>query len=107
MNNIHSKLIKAEKGLSWNYVIEFRCICTRTKFPECKRSKLMSREDGPFQILERINDNVYKVDILSEYGVSATFNVFDLPFFSVSDDSRSNSFEERGDGVIQTIPEDL
>jgi len=88
-------------------MIEFRCICTRKKFPECKRSKLMLREDDPFQILERINDNVYKVNILSEYGVSATFNVFDLSFFSVSDDSRSNSLEERRDGVIQTIPKNL
>jgi len=67
----------------------------------------MLREDDPFQILERINDNVYKVNILSEYGVSATFNVFDLSFFSVSDDSRSNSLEERRDGVIQTIPKNL
>ena len=36
-----------------------------------------------------------------EYGVSATFNVFDLTVFDVGDDSRSNPFEERGDDADQ------
>jgi hypothetical protein len=35
----------------------------------------MPRGDGPFQIIERINDIVYKVDMPGEYGVSVTFNV--------------------------------
>jgi hypothetical protein len=35
----------------------------------------MPRGDGPFQIIEMINDNVYKVDMPGEYGVSVTFNV--------------------------------
>ena len=57
--------------------------------------------DGPFQNIERINDNAYKVDLPGEYDVSDTFNVADLSCFDVGDDSRSNSFEERGDYVIQ------
>ena len=36
---------------------------------------------GPFQILEKINDNAYKVDLPGEYKVSATFNVSDLSPF--------------------------
>jgi len=32
-----------------------------------------------------------------EYGVSATFNIFDLTLFDIGDNSRSNPFEERGD----------
>jgi hypothetical protein len=36
----------------------------------------MPRGDVPYQIIERINDNAYKVDLPGEYGVSATFNVF-------------------------------
>jgi hypothetical protein len=40
------------------------------------------------------------VDLLSEYDVSATFNVSNLSLFDVGEDSRSNSFEERGDDAI-------
>jgi hypothetical protein len=41
----------------------------------------MPQGDGPFQIIEMINDNAYKVDLPGEYGVSATFNVADVFFF--------------------------
>jgi len=43
----------------------------------------------------------YKIDLSGEYGVKATFNVFDLTLFDVGDDSRSNPFEERGDDADQ------
>jgi hypothetical protein len=52
-------------------------------------------------VLERINDNTYKIDRLGEHGVSATFNVVDLTLFDIGFDSRSNPFEERGDDVDQ------
>jgi hypothetical protein len=54
--------------------------------------------DGPFQILEKINDNAYKVDLLGEYNVSATFNISDLSPFDVGEDLRSNPFERGNDG---------
>lgn len=54
------------------------------------------REERPFQIFEKINDNAYKVDLPCEYNVSATFNVSDLSPYDVGDNSRSNPFEERG-----------
>ena len=42
----------------------------------------MPRVDAPFEVLERINDNAYKVNLPGDYGVSATFNVADLsPYF--------------------------
>ena len=44
----------------------------------------------------RINDNAYKLDLPGEYNISATFNVSDLSPFDVSDDLRTNHFEERG-----------
>jgi len=31
--------------------------------------------DGPFEILERINDNAYNVQLPGDYWVSATFNI--------------------------------
>ena len=68
----------------------------KERFPTQRRSKLNPRGDGPFQILEKINDNAYKVDLPGEYNVSATFNVADLSLFDVGEDSRSNPFEKRG-----------
>ena len=79
----------------------------KERFPEQRRSKLMPRGDGPYQIIERINDNDYKVDRPGEYGVSVTFNVSDLSSFDVSDDSRLNPFEERGDDTIQPSKDPL
>jgi hypothetical protein len=38
----------------------------------------MSRVDGPFMILEKINDNAYKLELPPEFGVSPTFNISDL-----------------------------
>jgi hypothetical protein len=38
----------------------------------------MFRVDGPFKILEKINDNAYKLELLLEFGVSPTFNISDL-----------------------------
>jgi hypothetical protein len=50
----------------------------KDRFPDLRKSKLMPRADGPFQVLERINDNAYKLDLLAEFGVSPTFNIEDL-----------------------------
>ena len=58
----------------------------------------MPRADGPFEVLERINDNAYKVDLPGDYGVSATFNVADLSPYLADDyleDLRANSLQQR------------
>jgi hypothetical protein len=47
------------------------------------------------------------VDLSGEYGVRATFNVANLSLFNVGDDSRSNSFEERGDDAIPALKDPL
>jgi hypothetical protein len=68
------------------------------RFPSQRKNMLHLQGYGPFQILKSINDNAYKVDLSSKYGVSSTFNVSDLTLFDISDeDSRSNHFKERGD----------
>ena len=55
-----------------------------------------------FQILDRINDHAYKVDLTSEYGVNVTFNVFFILHYLIGDDdSRSNLFKERRDDKDQ------
>uniref|UniRef100_A0A2N9G522 Reverse transcriptase domain-containing protein n=1 Tax=Fagus sylvatica TaxID=28930 RepID=A0A2N9G522_FAGSY len=76
----------------------------KERFPAHRKTKLHPRGDGPFQILEKINDNAYKVDLPGEYKVSATFNVSDLSPFDVGEDSWSNPFEERGNDGNQGGP---
>jgi len=71
----------------------------KERFSKQRKSKLQPREDEPFQVLERINDNAYKIDIPGEYGVCSSFNVADLTPFVVVDDSedlRANAFQEGG-----------
>ncbi|XP_071918726.1 uncharacterized protein [Coffea arabica] len=70
----------------------------KERFPIKRRSKLLPRGDGPFQVLERINDNAYKLEIPSEYGVHATFNVSDLSPFHADDefDLGTNRLQEEG-----------
>jgi len=70
-------------------------------FPAQSKSKLHPWGDWIFQLLERINDNAYKVDLPGEYSISVTFNVSDLTMFDIGDDSRSNPFEEREDDAKQ------
>ena len=68
------------------------------RFPVQRRNKLLPRGDGPFQVVERINDNAYKLDLPGEYGVHATFNVADLnPFYADDElDLGTNCFQEEG-----------
>ena len=70
--------------------------------------QIVPRGDGPFQVLERINDNAYKLDLPGKYDVSATFNVIDLSPFDVGEDLRANPFQEEGnDGDQGTASKDL
>jgi len=47
-------------------------------FPSKRKSNLIPREDGPFEVHERVNDNAYKVKSPGDYGVLATYNVADF-----------------------------
>ena len=80
----------------------------KDRFPTKRKSKLSPRGDGPFQVLERINNNAYRLDLPEEYGVSTTFNISDLtPFAGGADieeeeltDLRSNPLQGEGDDAI-------
>jgi len=81
--NKHKRIVVFQPGdLVWVHL-------RKEKFPAKRKSKLMPRVDGPFKILERLNDNTYKVNLPSDYGVSATFNVADLSPY-LEDDHLSN-----------------
>ena len=64
----------------------------KERFSEQRKSKLQPRRDGPFQVLERINDNAYKIELPG----GTTFNMSDLTLFYVDGESdlRTNPFEE-------------
>jgi hypothetical protein len=63
------KELKLEPGdLVWLHL-------RKERFPDLRKSKLMPRADGPFKILEKINDNAYKLELPPEFGVSPTFNL--------------------------------
>jgi hypothetical protein len=66
------KEVKLESGdLVWLHL-------QKEWFPDLRKSKLMSRADGPFKIFEKINDNSYKLKLLLEFGVNSIFNILDL-----------------------------
>jgi len=74
------------------------------RFPNKKKCKFSPRGDGPFQVLKRINNNAYQIDLPEEYEVHTTFNVMDLTPFAGSEDGeaetcdlRTNPLQERGD----------
>ena len=47
-------------------------------------TKLHARSAGPLQVLTRMGENTYIVDIRPSWGISPTFNVVDLPAFVAS-----------------------
>ena len=55
--NKHKKRVVFQPGdLVWIHL-------KKERFPSKRKTKLMPRVDGPFEVLERINDNAYKVDL--------------------------------------------
>jgi hypothetical protein len=64
----------------------------KERFPELRKSKLMSRAVVPFKILAKINDNAYKLELPPEFGVSPSFNISDLrPYLGEEDEIPSRT----------------
>ena len=59
----------------------------------------------PFRVLQRVNDNAYKLELPGEYNVSATFNVADLsPFLGEENlDLRTNPSQVEGTDVCTDL----
>ena len=83
----------------------------KERFPNLRKSKLSPRGDGPFQIIKKINNNPYQLDLLVEYVVRSTFNTtYWVPFVGTFDeeddhqDLKANPFQGGGDDVTPTRP---
>ena len=46
----------------------------KERFLAQRKSKLMPHADSPLCVLEKVNDNTYKLDLPKGYNVSPTFN---------------------------------
>ncbi|WZY86898.1 hypothetical protein YC2023_033282 [Brassica napus] len=72
----------------------------KERFPNERKSKLMPRIDGPFEIIKKIGNNAYKLDLQGRYDVSNSFNITDLvPYFADEPDLRTNPFQEGGEMI--------
>jgi hypothetical protein len=71
-----------------------------------RKYKLMPRVDGPFKIIEKINDNTYKLELPPDFGVNPTFNISDLKSYLGEEDeleSRMTSIQKGEDDEGITI----
>ena len=68
----------------------------KERFLVQRSSILLPKRDGPLQVLECVDDNIYKLDLSGDYNISTTFYVIDLIPFYVGDDLKENSFQEEG-----------
>jgi hypothetical protein len=67
----------------------------KDRFPQQRKSKLSPRGDGPFKVLQQINDNAYKLELPPEYSnVTTTFNVKDLLPLAGKPESRTTPSQE-------------
>lgn len=94
------EVIFKERDWVWLYL-------SKDRFPKQRNSKLNFRGNGPFQVVKRINNNPYGLDLPNEYEVNSTFNICDIiPFVGSTYDEanppylRSNHFQKEGnDGI--------
>ena len=77
----------------------------KERFPNQRKSKLQPRGDGPFQVLESINDNAYKIDLPGEYGVNAVLPLMLLILRCLTQILIRGRILSRREGMMWTSPE--
>lgn len=66
------------------------------RFPSKRKSRLLPRKDESFQVLKRINENAYIIDLPNNYGFCSSININDLSPFDIGTNSRTILLQERG-----------
>ena len=102
MLNINLLEIRVENMLCLHLEILFHL--RKDRFPNMRKSKLTPRADGPFKVLEKINDNACKLELPADFGDSPIFNIADLkPYLGAENElpSRTTSFQEGEDDEDQ------
>jgi hypothetical protein len=62
----------------------------KDRFPNLRKFKLLPGADDPVKVLERINENAYKLELPAAFGASPTFNITDLkPYLEEEDELES------------------
>ena len=56
----------------------FGSILEKIDFQPKGKESLCHGHIGPLEVLKRVNNNTYKIDLSGDYNISATFNVSDL-----------------------------
>ena len=72
----------------------------KERFPKLRKSKLLPRADGPFKVLEKINDNAYRLDLPANFGVSPTFNIADLKPYLGEDAELESRMTQMQEGKV-------
>jgi hypothetical protein len=70
----------------------------KDRFSYLRKSKLLPSADGPFKVLERINDNAYTLELPIDFGVSPTFNIADLKQYLGKEDELESRMTQMQEG---------
>ena len=82
----------------------------KERSPIRRKSKLMARGDAPFKVLAKVGAKAYKLELLGDMAVSATFNVGDLSPYAEDEmdfgDLRANPLKGWEDDADQRLEQD-
>jgi len=75
----------------------------KDRYLELHKLKLMPRASGPYKVIEKKNDNAYKLELPPEFRVSPSFNISELkPYLGEEDDLESRTTPIQEGRMIRT-----